>query len=50
MAKYTPLQKYLSGLPEGTNTKTMTFEQIEKIINDKLPASAHEYRPWWANE
>ncbi len=50
MSKYEPLQTYLAGLPAGTQDKTMTFAQIEKILNTKLPPSAHEYRPWWANE
>jgi hypothetical protein len=50
MSKYTPLQNYLAGLPAGTHSKTMTFVQIEKVINDSLPPSAYKYRPWWANE
>lgn len=28
---------------------TLPFEQIERIINDKLPPSAYEYQAWWEN-
>jgi hypothetical protein len=27
----------------------ISFDQIERIIGDKLPASAHEHRAWWSN-
>jgi hypothetical protein len=50
MSKYTPLKNYLTGVPAGTREKTLQFEHIEKIINDQLPPSAYEYRPWWGNE
>jgi hypothetical protein len=48
--KYTPLEKYLRDLPEGQREITLRFEQIERILNDKLPPSAYEYWAWWANE
>jgi pSer/pThr/pTyr-binding forkhead associated (FHA) protein len=48
--KYTPLEKYLRDLPESQNEVTLGFEQIESILNDKLPASAYEYPQWWENE
>lgn len=48
--KYTPLEKYLSALPESTPELTLTFEQIEKILTGKLPASAYEDRRWWEHE
>jgi hypothetical protein len=50
MTKYAALQNYLAGLPYGTHSKTMTFEQVENIIRSKLPPSAHKHRPWWAND
>jgi len=28
----------------------LTFDEIEKIIGEELPASASQYRPWWGNE
>jgi len=45
--KYTPLEKYLAGLPESTAEITLTFVQIETILAGKLPASAYEDRRWW---
>ena len=48
--KYTPLEKYLSDLPESTREMTLTFEQIEKILAGKLPPSASEDRRWWDHE
>ena len=46
--KYSPLEHYLRDLPESQ--VTLDFEQIERIIDDKLPSSAYEYWAWWANE
>lgn len=48
--KYTPLEKYLSGLPDSTREMTLAFDQIEKILADSLPASAYEDRRWWDHE
>lgn len=48
--KYTPLEQYLRGLPENQREITLSFEQIERILNDTLPPSAHQHQAWWANE
>ena len=48
--KYTPLEQHLKAFPAEQRDVTMSFEQIERIINDKLPASAYKYQAWWANE
>lgn len=48
--KYTPLEKYLRNLPESQSEVTLRFEQIEGILNSKLPASAYEARRWWDHE
>jgi len=48
--KYTPLEKYLRDLPESQNEVTLRFEQVESILNSKLPASAYEDRRWWEHE
>jgi hypothetical protein len=48
--KYTPLEKYLKALTGNKQDVTLSFEQIERILNDKLPASAHRHQAWWANE
>lgn len=48
-SKYSPLENFLRDIPEQQKEATLTFEQIERIINDKLPPSAHEYPAWWSN-
>jgi hypothetical protein len=47
--KYTPLENYLRNLPEVQREVTLFFEQIERILNDKLPSSAYE-QSWWDKE
>ena len=48
--KYTPLEQYLRELPANQREVTLGFEQIERILDAKLPSSAYEYRQWWENE
>ena len=48
MAKYDPLQRYLSSQPEGGCS--LTFSQIEKIIGAPLPPSARRHKSWWGND
>ena len=48
--KYTPLENYLRNLPESQRIVTLRFEQIERILNGKLPSSAYEDRRWWDHE
>ncbi len=48
--KYAPSEHYLRDLPTSNKEIALSFEQIEGILNDRLPASAHEYQSWWANE
>ena len=48
--KYTPLENYLRNLPITQKEVTLSFEQIEKILNSKLPSSAYESRAWWDHE
>ena len=48
--KYTPLENYLRDLPKNKREVTLRFEQIERILNDKLPASAYEDHRWWEHE
>jgi hypothetical protein len=48
--KYTPLEHYLRDLHATQREVTLHFEQIEKILNDKLPSSAYEDRRWWDHE
>ena len=48
--KYAPLENYLRSLPADQNDITLAFAEIERILNDTLPASAYGYEAWWANE
>jgi len=48
--KYTPLQHYLKALPKSQRDVILTYNQIERILNDELPKSASHHRPWWSNE
>jgi hypothetical protein len=48
--KYTPLEKYLAGLPLTQREVTLSFEQIERILGKTLPSSAYNHQAWWANE
>jgi len=48
--KYAPLKNYLRDLPASQKEVTLPFEQIERILNDKLPPSAYQYQAWWANQ
>lgn len=47
---YTPLQQYLRNLPVSENEVTLTFELIEKILDDTLPPSAYQDNAWWGNQ
>jgi hypothetical protein len=48
--KYEPLEKYLRDLPQNRREVRLGFEQIENILNTKLPPSAYESRAWWDHE
>ena len=46
----TSLENYLRVLSKNRSTVTLTFEQVEVILNAKLPSSAYEDRRWWEHE
>ena len=48
--KYTPLENHLRDLPKNQREVTLRFEEIERILNSKLPSSAYEDRRWWDHE
>jgi len=48
--KYTPLTLYLSRKAEWTRWVKLQFSQIEGIIGNDLPASAHQKPEWWTNQ
>ena len=49
--KYTPARTLLAR-PTGCTTRShvLVSSSIERVSNDKLPASAYEHQAWWANE
>lgn len=49
MGKYAPLSDFLQAMDSHVTEMTLTFEQIEQLIEDRLPPSAHKYREWWSN-
>jgi len=48
--KYYNLAKFLNSLPKRQNEITITFEEVEMLIDNKLPFSARKYASWWAND
>ena len=48
--RYAPLEKYLRDLPVSQEDVTLTFESIEAILKEPLPASARKDYPWWENQ
>jgi hypothetical protein len=47
--KYTPLENFLRNTLATEREVALTFEQIERILNSKLPESANELS-WWEHE
>jgi hypothetical protein len=47
MSKYDPLTKHLKG--QYAQRVSMSFAEVERVIDAKLPRSAHEHAAWWAN-
>lgn len=50
-SRYAPLALWLQKqVEDGLDRVVLTFEQVEKIIEDKLPPTARQHRTWWAND
>jgi hypothetical protein len=47
MGKYAPLTEFLR--KQALDEVRMTFAQIERVIDAKLPPKAQRYRAWWSN-
>jgi hypothetical protein len=47
---FSPLERYLRDLPLDTQEVTISFVQIERIMNGELPTSAHQDQSWWGNQ
>ena len=48
-SRYTPLADWLSSQPGEVDQVTLSFNEIEAIIDGNLPDSARTHRAWWAN-
>jgi Domain of unknown function (DUF4268)/CBS domain len=48
-SRYAPLAIWLQEQLPSDRAVQLTFQQVEAIMGDVLPASAHE-RSWWAND
>jgi hypothetical protein len=49
MAKYDPLRDYLRKLPSTTTQVTLTFAQIERILDNDLPPASRTWFRFWEN-
>ena len=47
--KYLPLEDWFRQQPASKKKITLTFEQVEKILGNPLPASATKLKTWWTN-
>lgn len=47
MGKYEPLARLLSR--RDVSRVRMSFAEIEKELDSKLPRSAYDYEAWWSN-
>jgi len=47
MSKYEPLTNFL--VDRKAEEISMTFAEIERVIDDSLPAAATRHRAWWSN-
>ena len=45
--KYAPLEEYLRSAEKPE--VSLTFQEIESILDLPLPRSARDHRPWWSN-
>ena len=48
MSKYAKIGWHLK--EEGSDRIRLTFEEIEDLLGFRLPGSARDHRPWWAND
>lgn len=49
-SRYAALADWLQSQPGKIDRVTLTFDEIEQIIEGDLPASARQHRAWWAND
>jgi hypothetical protein len=47
-SKYSKLAEYLASL--DAQQWTASFEQVERVLQFRLPQSAREHQAWWSNQ
>jgi hypothetical protein len=47
LGKYDPLRDHLQTV--RSRTWIATFSEIEDVMADRLPRSAHDHQAWWSN-
>ena len=50
MGNFSLLENYLRKLPVEQEDIVLTFESIEEILKEPLPAAARQEHPWWQNQ
>jgi hypothetical protein len=48
MSVYDPIETFLAD--QAGRDVSLSFGQIETVLNRSLPAAAHDHDWWWANE
>lgn len=49
-SRYAPLAVWLQRQDQSTSKVSLTFQDMEQIIQDELPPSARQHRNWWSND
>ena len=50
VGRYEPMEQWLVQQKEGARDIRVSFDDLERVLGDELPASAREHRSWWAND
>jgi hypothetical protein len=49
-SKYEKLELFLRAKETSVSSVSMSFQEIETVLESSLPNSAFAYREWWANQ
>ena len=47
--KYLPLEEWFTNRPAAAEQVELTFDQVEAILGNPLPASTTKLATWWTN-
>ena len=48
-SKYLPLHEFFANLPASTESREVSFAEVEDVIGQPLPSGARSHRAWWGN-